>query len=336
MSDHQQALGDFDFRTVAGTFQLRLAELQPDTPLHGMQLQSQYLYGGLRSADGTMFVVERKFAGPMSGGLYLMSNEGGELKLLPGSIRSARGELVRQFTPDTRHWSDHLMHKVGAEMAPAGEQGLDLTIDDHSMNWSEGELLNLTGSVTGSGVQFYSPMRTEPLLYGSQAFWVKGTMLGTPVEGAIFFDHLYFRHGIEWKEYTWYKDIQVSWNVFGNLFDDGIVEFGHIVRGRRGWNVGVVAEGTEIIGVSTDVRGDFALDGDDFVAGATYDLGDAQWEFTADPDGRMSGFNKARWGGYRAQGGITRRKGDTRTLVNGWTWLECFADRIRGEGLTHS
>jgi hypothetical protein len=50
----------------------------------------------------------------------------------------------------------------------------------------------------------------------------------------------------------------------------------------------------------------------------------------------MGGFNKARWGGYRAQGGLTRRQGDDRTLVNGWTWLECFADRIRSEGLVRA
>jgi hypothetical protein len=28
-----------------------------------------------------------------------------------------------------------------------------------------------------------------------------------------------------------------------------------------------------------------------------------------------------------------RRVGDTRTVTNGFVWLECFADRIRAEGL---
>ena len=65
-----------------------------------------------------------------------------------------------------------------------------------------------------------------------------------------------------------------------------------------------------------------------------YDLGPAgAWNFTGDTTQQMGGFNKARWGGYRAQGGLTRRQGDERELVNGWTWLECFADRIRSEGL---
>lgn len=333
MGDHPQPLGDFDFRTLAGVYKPRLSEMQHAMPLHGMQLQSQYLYGGLRSPGGPMRVVERKFAGPMTGGLWLMSNEG-ELKLNAGSMRSARGELVRQFTPDSRHWADHLMHKVGVDMSPVGEQGLDITIDDRSFAWSEGNLLALKGTPTGSGVQFYSPMRTEPFLYASQAYWVKGTMLGMEVSGAIFFDHLYFQHGIEWKEYRWYKDIQVSWNVFGNMFDDDSIEFGHIVRGRRGWSAGVVIEGDKAMGCSSDVRAEFTLDADDFVDRASYDLGNAVWEFTADTDGRMSGFSKARWGGYRAQGGNTRRKGDTRKLVNGWTWLECFADRIRSEGLS--
>lgn len=333
MTDSGFRCGDFDFRTVVGTYDQNLAQQQPHMHLHGLPLQSQYLYGGFRGKDGSLYVVERKFIGPMTGGLWLMSSEKGHLSLIPGALRSARGELVRHFTPTRREWRDHLMHKVGTELAPAGEQTLSLAIDDQTMSWGEGELLSLEGRLQASPVQFFAPMRDEPLLYTSSPYWMKGTVMGVPVEGAVFFDHLYWTHGTEWKEYIWYKDIQVAWNVFGNQYDDGSFEWGHIVQGRRGFSACIVVDSKHGVSMSTQRRAEFALDADDCVGQATHWIGDQAWDFTGDADGRMLQFNKARWGGYRAQGGITRRRGDTRRLVNGWTWLECFADRIRAEGL---
>ena len=305
-------------------------------PLHGLPLQSQYLYGGLRAENGDLYVVERKFIGPMTGGLWLMSNKSGDLNLIPESVRSARGELVRNFTPETRKWSDHLMHKVGEDMLPAGEQGLSITIDDNTMDWQEGELLSFSGSRRSIGVQFFAPMRDRPLMYTSVPYWVKGTVTGVEVEGPVFFDHLYWTHGTEWKEYIWYKDIQVGWNVFANQFDDGSFEWGHIVQGRKGFSACIVVDSTNGVTMSNQRDAEFELDENNCVAKASHRVGDDTFDFTAEEGGAMLQFNKARWGGYRAQGGNIRRRGDNRQVSNGFTWLECFADRIRDEGLIRS
>lgn len=328
MSDKQQLVGDFNFKNVAGTFQPDLSKIMPDQMINGLAYQSQYLYGGLVSESGKTYILERKFIGPMSGGNYILTNASGSMELTEESRRSAKGELVRKIEPSLRHWASKGM------LHDSGELPLDLTITDDHMEWSEGAALNLSGDCPCIGVQFFSPMRTEPLGYASQVFWLKGTILGEPCEGPMFFDHVYFQQGQEWKEYRWYTDIQVSWNVFGNLYDDGSIEFGHIVRGRQDWSVGAIAAGDTASALCTDVRGDFTLDDEGYVTGADYDMGDqGVWVFEGDPTQQMTGFNNARWGGYRAQGGLTRRKGDTRTIVKGWTWLECFADRIRSEGL---
>ncbi|MBT4160902.1 MAG: hypothetical protein HOE54_06300 [Gammaproteobacteria bacterium] len=329
-------LGDFDFNTVTSTFESNLSKQQPHMPLNGLNMQSQYLYGGFHTADGELFVVERKFIGPMTGGLWLMSNAGGDLNLIPASVQSARGELVRNFTPETRHWSDHLMHKVGEDMVPEGEQGLDITIDDHNMDWNEGELLSLKGSCRAMGMQYFAPMKDRPLLYTSVPYWVKGTVMGNEVEGPVFFDHLYWTHGIEWKEYTWYKDIQVGWNVFANQYEDGSFEWGHIVQGRQGFSACVVIDSVHGVSMSSNREADFILDDNNCVASASHKVGDDVFDFTGDGGGAMLQFNRARWAGYRAQGGMTRRRGDNRILNGGFTWLECFADRIRDEGLVRN
>ena len=65
-----------------------------------------------------------------------------------------------------------------------------------------------------------------------------------------------------------------------------------------------------------------------------HDVEGQQWTFTEDADGHMEGHSKARWGEYRAQSGQVRLEGESREVTKGFTWVECFADRIRAEGLT--
>jgi hypothetical protein len=328
VGEKRQLVGDYNYTNVAGIYEPDLSAIMPHQQLNGMTLQSQYIYGGFTTTAGRTYIVERKFVGPMSGGNYILGNASGSMELLPESGRSAKGEMVREIEPLRRNWKSKGMLHDSSELP------IDLTLTDDHVSWAEGDALELSGPRAAHGVQFFAPARTEPLGYASQCYWVTGTILGEAVEGPVFFDHLYFQHGAEWKEYRWYIDLQISWNVFANKFSDGTMEFGHIVRGRQGWSAGVVVEGDRAMAVCTDVRGDFTLDDEGYVTGGAYDLGPAgTWNFTGDSGQQMGAFNKARWGGYRAQGGLTRRQGDDRKLVNGWTWLECFADRIKSEGL---
>lgn len=328
MTDKQRTLGNFQFHNVASTYQPDLSLLMPDQQHCGLNLQSQYLYGAFIAESGAVYVVERKFIGPMSGGNYILTNASGSMELTPESARTAKGELVRNFEPTKRHWASKGMLHDSTELP------IDLTITDDHMSWKEGDVLDLSGPRPTCGVQFFAPMHDDPLAYASQSYWLSGKVLGQTVEGPIFFDHVYFRHGAEWKEYRWYTDIQVAWNVFGNKYEDGTVEYGHITRGREGWSVAAIVQGDEPLTMCTNVGGDFTLDDEGYVTSADYDCGaDGVWTFTGDPTQKFTGFNNARWGGYRAQGGMTRRQGDDRKVVKGWTWLECFADRITGEGL---
>ena len=201
------------------------------------------------------------------------------------------------------------------------------TIDGVTIGLPSSADINDSGTIS-----FFAPMRDEGLMYVSVPYMMKGTIMGKPVEGAMYFDHLYFSHGIEWKEYAWSTDIQVSWNVFHNLFEDGSFEFGHIVQGAQGFSAGMVVDTKRGVTVSNHLDTDYAMDEEDCIAGASYSMKGKIWDFTADKDGRMLQFNKARWAGYRAQSGITRLRGDDRRVANGFTWLECFADRIRAQG----
>jgi hypothetical protein len=327
--------GDFDYHTAVGAFDARLEDLSPYDPVFGLNLQVQYLYGGLRAANGTMYVLERKFIGSMTSGLWFMSNKtGGHLSLQRQSLLTTRGEVKRTISDSTRHWSDAIMMKVPSELLLEGMQGLDITLTDRELSYAEGDLLSVSGTSAGAAPGFYVTTHDEPLYWVSMPFWVQGTVEGQPAEGGMFFDHGYWAHGREWKEYRVYQDTQVAWLAFINKFTDGSIEAGHLIKGTRGFNVAAVVEGAQPVVTSNQLDTTMSLDEKDFVTKGVFSSGSQDWEFVGDDDGRMLEFSNARKGfGYRAQSGLTRRRGDDRRLQNGWTWLECFADRIRSEHL---
>ena len=327
------AFGDFDFRTVVNTFEPRLEKMVPWEQRFGLNLQVQYIYGGFHAADGTLTAIERKFSGPMTGGAWLMSDESGTLALHPGAMHTARGETIRQFSDTSRKWSNHLMHTVGKDVSKTPDQPLSLELEGDKLLWSEGDLLQLEGSLIGPGVQFYAPMRDEPLFYTTHAYWVNGTAFGQDVTGFVGFDHGYWQHGREWKEYRVYQDLEIAWQVFGNQFDDGTVEWGLLMKSKQGLACGVVHEGDTLIAMADDVPATFTIDSEDFIDTARFTVGDKQWEFTARESGKMKDFNRARWAGYKSQSGVTRRVGDKRKVKHGFAWIEAFSDRIKSEGL---
>jgi hypothetical protein len=325
-------VGDFGNQAVVGAFDFHLADLDENLELHGVGQRAIWPYGGLRNEAGDLYVLERKLVHQMTGGLWLMSDKEGALNLVPKAVHSARGELRREFTADRHIYRDHLMAKLG-DLAPPDEQSFHLDVTDDTLAWAEGELCDLTGRALGPGMQFFGVDRDWPFMYITRAFWTTGTVLGDAVAGIILFDHGYWRDRGEWKEMPFYTQRQVAWNVFSNHYEDGTHEWGHIVRGTGGIGACMVAGDESAVVATGDFASTFVLDDQDYVASARYRAGDHEWEFTAEPAGRMIHFNKARWAGYRAQSGLMRRVGDTRTVTNGFVWLECFADRMRAEGL---
>ena len=119
---------EFDFSTVVTAFKPRVAAMQPTSMYHGLGMQVQYVYAFLADDRGFSYVVERKFMGSMTGGTYLMCNEGGTLGLLPATSRTARGELRRTSTPKMRRWADPVLQRIPGDAAPADEAPLTVEL----------------------------------------------------------------------------------------------------------------------------------------------------------------------------------------------------------------
>ena len=179
-------------------------------------------------------------------------------------------------------------------------------------------------------MQIYAPDQTEPILYISELYKVGGNVLGDDVEGFVFWDHAYWPAGYDWKEFRVFKDLQLGWEAFANEYDDGTIEWGHLCLGREGFNFAGVADQQGVVVMDSGVTGGIDLVDDDWAQRARWKASSGQeWTFELEDGGKLSEFSAARWGGYRAQAGHTRRVGDDRQVRLGFSWLETFGDRIR-------
>lgn len=322
------AAGEY-IQTVIGAYRPRVADLRPWDDKLGMQQESVYFYGGFVDEDGQQYAVERKFIGPMTGGLWLMTATGGEIALDPGAFRSTRGEIKREFTDEQSRWHGQLMSVASTDGGVIPDAGLEVVVTDDTITWTEGDLVDVRGTLVGPGSQLNLPSSAEPMLYLSHMYEVTGTARGKQVQGFVWNDHCYWPHGRDWKEYRFFRQLQHGWLVFVNRYDDGSVEWGHLCHGRDGMCFGTVHDENGVVASSTAPVFHATLDDDLYVPRATFDLGDGgTWEWTGPDALRLTSFSNARPGGYRAQLGRVQRAGDTRGIVSEFSWLECFAERI--------
>ncbi len=329
--------GDFNYRTVVSGFVNDLSQLHPGAVHFGLEQQIEYVYGFFVGEDGTITCLEQKFVGSVSTGTFVMRTDGhGGMNVQPETTRSYRGEVRRTIEDKYRKWSDPVMLRLPESARRDGDLPYLLELDGDKFLWDQGELCHLEGEIKTLGVQFYAASAEEPLFFTSIPYWVTGTVLGRPTTGLVYFDRVHLKPGTEWKETKMFTDIQYSWNIFGNLYADGSIEYGKIVIGRDGFQAAMVVDDHRLTAGSSDVSGRYVLNDNGFIRHARYSVGGAGgpiYEFRGKDENNMVEFSASRWNGYHAQFGVTRRLGDERELVSGITWLESFDHRIRDADL---
>jgi hypothetical protein len=323
-------LGDLGFATSVACYQPDLTMHLPTARPFGLTEQSNYLYGGWRDEYGALHIVERKFCGPMTAGLWLMNTRSGKVSLAPESLQTVRGEIKREYSETEHHLHGSLLGKAGG----APEEGLDYRLTPGGMSWREGDILNLEGTLVGPGIQIGSLDGVEPFFYTSELYKVSGRVLGAQVDGFVFLDHGYWPHGADWKEWRIFKGTQLSWSAFATEFEDDTVEWGQVAIGRDQFNFVAVADGDGAVVMDTGTSGGIDPDPDDWAQRIGYRAHDGRtWVFELEPGGQMSQFSAARWGGYRAQAGHVGQIGDARPVKAAFSWGESFMERFRDESV---
>lgn len=323
-------LGQLGYATAVACYEPSLEMHLPTARPFGLTEESMYLYGGWRDESGALHVVERKFCGPMTAGLWLMNTRGGSVSLAPESLQTVRGEVKREYSAGEHHLHGSLLGKAGG----APEEGLDYRLTPGHLSWREGSTLELSGDLVGPGIQIGSMDHEEPFFYTSELYRIGGRVLGEEVAGFVFIDHGYWPHGADWKEWRIFNRTQLSWSAFATEFEDGTVEWGQVAIGRDGFNFVAVADAEGPVVMDSGTAGGVDPDPEDWASRIGYrDHSGDTWVFGLEPGGQMSQFSAARWGGYRAQAGKVLRHGETRPVKLAFSWGETFMERFREEGI---
>lgn len=322
---------DFDYRALTGAFDPAEAVVEPRGLHYGLAHQLEYVHGFVTLDNGTTIWLEHKFVGALSSGTFVQTDADGSFRMHGGTPRTQRGEVRRTRDGVARRWYDPIMKKLPEGVRQTSDLDFNLEIAGRDFAWSAGDLYDLRGRSDVLGVQFLCASENGSILYSSVSFKVSGTFEGSPVNGYIQNDHIYLPVGLEWKETPFFLDKQVAWNIFSNEFDDGTREYGHLIAGRHGFNLAAVVENDRIRTATADLGGKFRIADSGFAEKVVFAADNTDWEFDGNPRGDMVEFSQGRWGGYQAQVGVTRRRGDDRKRVGGFSFMDGFLTRITDE-----
>ncbi len=136
------------------------------------------------------------------------------------------------------------------------------------------------------------------------------------------FDQYCFPPGFAYANDPFVQDIELSYIVFGNEYDDRTIEVGHMFFGHGRWAAAMVNNEQGPIILTSDVHAEItARDQRGYAKHIVYHVDGEDWEFTADPPARMPDFGEG-VAKNPAHEGTFRRVGDTRKLLTWWAWTE--------------
>ncbi len=241
---------DFNWRTLVGNFEVDPKDTVFRNEELGLIRESMFLYGIFRDEDERSYALIRalnlKGAGKTAdtemmgtARLFLMSRSGNDCyKLEHGSRQLAQGSSCGvRFSMD----QDAVMEifsesgKLNASMRQASDRII----------WDEKGLFSLKGEMIGPAHQWCTPWRDGGWYYPSCLYLAEGEVHGSRVRGFLGFDTNYLSPGSMWHDTPILKDVELAWLAFGNLYEDGGVEAGHIACGHCEWGIASINDQKE-------------------------------------------------------------------------------------------
>ena len=308
--------GHFEWRTIVGAW-----DAEPMSGSHHERYWDTHIDGSyplctVRDTDGVVYSCVRRIAnGGDSGGFILQSNaDGKDLRIDPACGAAYSGPVAQTFDEGTHRLT-------GGDTTLDG--GFLLALDRQSVHWKESELLELEGRLIGPGLQWYTPWPQHGgAFYAARIYRTQGSILGKKVDGFMGFDQYYFPPGFAYGNDPFVQDVELSYIVFGNEYDDATIEVGHMFHGHDRWGAAMVNNEQGPIILSSDVQAEItARDERGYARNIHYRVQGEDWEFTADPTARMPDFGEG-VAKNPGQEGLFRRTGEKREIVAWWAWTE--------------
>ena len=317
--------GDFGWQAICGAFEPTLEDMMSDRSYFGMPPEALYLWGTFRDEDGEIYEVMRRIPAGLPGSapdtrrrFYLLTTLDHEEKGLlmhPAGKKSARNDNHSRTLEDGRvHWRSD-------PKDPGSPFHVTWTPDDCS--WVEEGVMDVRGTLVKPGMHWYLPGRDAGMYYIANIFEMEGTILGKKVRGMIGFDPVHMFEGGEvyqTKDALVQEQLELVWYTWATRYKDGSIDFGHFVLGNDNFGLAILGDENGNVRFTYDVTGEVRF-GDDGYWQESIRLKafGVDWEFNADPRGRLLGLGKlpnpqvdGRW----------QRVGDTREPDVWFAWGE--------------
>jgi hypothetical protein len=310
--------GTFNHGALASGREFGPRDFVTDDSILGLQREAGYIWGTLRDDEGTLYSTMRRIAPTPPGARDDGRQSLGGRHIL---LSTGTGREGMQLRKESRYAVDSA--GIGIELTDANTATLSsapdadgnpmqLVLSENDFRYSEEGVIDVTGSLVASPLQWYLPGRDASLMYLSQTWLVEGEVTGKPARGFLFWEEAWmYPGGRLYMERDPLHDAEyLTWYSWANHWEDGSCEIGHFLFGQNDFHVAVTADsdGTITSASSMDINVSRAADGY-WHDGIAYTIDGVDWVCEPDPEGHMRGLGQMP---NPQQEGCIHRVNDTR------------------------
>lgn len=273
---------------------------------YGLAPIHQAWYCLAKGASGRTYNVQRFGYTQMTPRLNLTIAEDGKARDCEDAARTFHGYLTNRVVDG--HWLVESRGRKDAavhiDIVPGGEG-----------HWHEANLLDLDLHDVGFAMEMYHPDGHRDAYYLAVTVTYTGEILGDPVEGIGGYEQAWANGVAEWTELSLPQQ-EEHWVIYVTEYADGQREVGSLYANRAGGGSGLLltSDGPEsLYGIRSELTHQ-----DGLPSTIRWYHGGRAWECATEPVSVTS----PRIPGFTFQLGQTRRVGDTRPIVRGWTFAE--------------
>ncbi|MEZ5170999.1 MAG: hypothetical protein R3A49_09675 [Acidimicrobiia bacterium] len=313
--------GRYGWQTINGFLENEPSFGFAGRPLHGMQLQTQWLYGSFKADDSDTYYAAIKHYNPVSSLALLLykAEPGGDFEFVKEGSRAYRGGCFGGERAG--RWG------VWDIVSGPDDQRFTLNVgEDGDTHWRDRGLLDVSGEQRGNLMQSVVLDAESPMAYTSRCVRASGDVMGDPVEGFFFQDFHHLAPGQDWFITEFFHGVQGIWVVGATEYEDGGWDVTNFFKGVDGFASVLVQRSSGERLAATDLEVEVDVDDEGFVSSARFLVDDDQtWQWAPrNDDGTPRMPPQALPGAPAWNEGVVTRVGENRPWAHSEAWMEIY------------
>ena len=311
--------GDFNEQVVFGFCKPTLEASLPAASWYGMRIDLYSMNAVLTDEDGHLWYVLR-FQDHAYGPSFILRTNGYGSDLytqFPGTEGAHIGPVKHRVEGDA--------HVIESAPAVPGKQPYRFSRSVDRMEWSEGDLISLTGVSICPTMAFVSPDTKGGWGFTSDPFRLEGTVMGRKVRGFCEFGTGWCGPGLNYMDT--FNGRRLLWMILANEYEDGTYDIAHISHMKGENRFALIANEKGPVMATRDVKLEVELDEGGnrarYPKAVHLELGGEKWRWNHADDSKV---NLPTVIDRSSREGYAQRVGDTRKLAFGWGWLNTVGD----------